>query len=111
MCLQADESVGMGLVEFLVAIVFDQMAVDPRLNARPLGDDAQLVPALGYGVLMPLLDLLLRGEPVCAESLAIQQTGRRQPRVVPANFHLWSIDPPGKGLERAARTIYRSDFG
>src|SRR4051794_40223703 len=60
MGLEADKASGVGLVEVLVGIVFDQVTVDPRLNSRAFGDDAKFVPAFIHEVLVAFLDLLLR---------------------------------------------------
>jgi len=45
MHLQSYESAGMGLINFIIGKVFDSVAIDPRSDARTLGEDTHVVPA------------------------------------------------------------------
>src|SRR5204863_8601406 len=62
--LQSNEPRRMRLVHGLVDEILHQVAVDPSLNARSTGDNTQSVPAFVDEVVMSLIDLLLRGQPV-----------------------------------------------
>ena len=42
--LQADEAFRVSLVDIFVGQIFDRFAIDPGLNSRAFGDDAELVP-------------------------------------------------------------------
>src|SRR3954465_2098731 len=75
--LHADESPRVTLVNLFVREIFDEIAVDPRLNARPARDDAEPVPPVVDEMMMSFVDLLLRRQPVRSHGLAVEQAGCR----------------------------------
>ena len=68
--LQANEAGRMIFVDLFVSQVFDCLAVDPSLNPRPFGDDAELVPFAVLEVLV-WLESLFCGQPTELGGLAI----------------------------------------
>ena len=60
---------------------------------------------------MPLVDLLLRRQPVRPHRLAIEEASRRLAFIGPANLHLRPVHPAGGSLEAASRHGHRPDLG
>src|SRR5215210_320229 len=110
MDLQTDESAGMSLVDLLVDDVFHVLPVDPRLDARSTGNNPNLVPAVVDEVRMPLLDFLLRRQPIGAHRFAVDMASRRQALVGATNLHLRTVHAPGSRFEGTPLHRDRSDL-
>src|SRR4051812_28020023 len=99
MDLQTDKSAWMGLVDLLADDVFHRLAVDPRLDARSAGNNPQPVPAIVNEIRVPLLDFLLRRQPVRAHGFAVDMASGRQALVRATNLHLGTVHSTSSSFE------------